>query len=213
MILILSGPSGSGKSAACAVLYDRSSASGVGVGGVRCAAVFKDGIKTGIDAVLLGKTILGKTMPVMPLARLRAGFDPAAMRGRPGADPTMRRVPVFDTANPSRFSYGIWDFDAAVLGKVDASVAACLRQALPITIVDEIGPLEIDHGIGFMKTLAVLDAIAAGSGTAGTACIVTSRPDVAIALKGRWPAAAVMESQAAGGFDVELILEAITEAG
>ena len=208
MILILSGPSGSGKSAACAVLYDRLSAVGVGVCGVRCAAVFQDGIKTGIDAVLLGTSL-----PVMPLARLHAGFDPEATRGRPGADPTLRRVPIFDSANPAMFSFGMWDFDAAVLGKVDASVAACLRQALPVTIVDEIGPLEIDHGMGFMKTLAVLDGIAAVGGTAGRACIVASRPDIAIALKRRWPTAAVMESQAAGGFDVERILAAVREAG
>jgi hypothetical protein len=207
MILILSGPSGSGKSAACAVLYDRLSAEGTGVCGVRCAAVFEGGVKTGIDAVLLGKS-----MPGMPLARLRAGFDPAAMRGRPGANPALRRVPVYHAANPAMFSFGMWDFDATVLGTVDASAAACLRQALPVAIIDEIGPLELDHGMGFMHTLAVLDGIAAGSGAEGPVCIVTSRPDVAMALKGRWPAAAMMESQTTGGFDVEGIMKVVREA-
>ncbi len=220
MILILSGPSGSGKSTSCAAAYERLSRAGTVVGGVRCAAVFENGIKIGIDAVLPGAGQTG-----MPLARLRTGFDQASARGRPDPDPSKRRVPLFDIGNPSGFSFGMWDFYGATLGLVDASIAAWLRQVMqevfpfdqpgrrPVAIIDEIGPLELEHGLGFMRTLSSLDAIAAGPGEQAPACVVTSRPEIAIALKERWPSSTAMEPLPGGGFDVEEILRAVREAG
>jgi nucleoside-triphosphatase THEP1 len=212
MIFLLSGPSGSGKSTASAALYKCLISEGVSVGGVHCPAVFENGRKTGIDAVMPGSGKSG-----VPLARVRAGFDPGSSRAgmSPGMD--KRRIPVVNRDDPGRFSFGMWEFNAVALGEVDASVAAWLEDArtaagamkasgqVQIAIIDEIGPLELVHGIGFMRTLAALDAIAGSTGKEAPVCIVTSRPEITVILKGRWPEARSIDPLLSGGFDVDSI--------
>jgi len=212
MMYIISGPSGSGKSTSCAALYERLKANSVHIGGVICTAVFEHGQKTGIDAVMPGSGKSG-----VPLARVRAGFEIGSSRAgmSPGMD--KRRIPVVNRDDPGRFSFGMWEFNAVALGEVDASVAAWLEDArtaagamkasgqVQIAIIDEIGPLELVHGLGFMRTLAILDAIAASSVNGGPVCIVSARPEITDILKGRWPEARSIEPLPSGWFDVDSI--------
>jgi hypothetical protein len=216
MILILSGPSGSGKSSACAAVHRALARSNAMVAGVICVAVFDKGIKTGIDAVLPGTGTFD-----VPLARIRAGFDPGTIQGNAEAGPAKRRVPTFDDADPTCFSYGMWNFDVNALRTVDEAVALYVGRMRnetrgggspgghPVVIVDEIGPLELDHGLGFMKTLAAIDG--SGSGAEGSAIdwIVTARPEITATLERRWPAVRVIIPVPSGGFPVAGIVESI----
>jgi nucleoside-triphosphatase THEP1 len=198
MILLLSGPSGSGKSTACAALHHRLISAGISVGGVLCTAVFENGLKVGIDAGLIGSG-----QAAVPLAREREEGD-------------RRRVPFFDPNGTDSFTFGMWHFNAATLHDLDCSTAAWLDKARdgawgadgrsPVVIVDEIGPLEIVHGLGFMQTLASLDLAAGSQVIRQPVCIVTARPDIAVTLQGRWPGARVVHPSPSGWFDVDSML-------
>lgn len=190
-IALLTGPSGSGKTRLCASIVARCGRKGVPVAGVACPAVFEDGRKVGIDAVDLAGSLAR-----VRLASIRAGFESA----RPGAFKGSRPAPIPDPARPDSFMYGMWSFDAAAFGALDDAAAGGIVGRAPIVIVDELGPLEMDHGVGFVRALAALDAAAMGrasdpnrpEATGGRIVLVTARPDISERLEVRWPCAVAL---------------------
>ena len=176
MIIVLSGRSGAGKTSACRLVEAALAPSGMPLGGVLCGAVFETGVKVGI---LVSDVSRGLGHPAANLAR--------------AVPQDVRRVPLPDQGIPGMIRYGMWYFDEAALRAADEAASLFLAasgSAAPrsVAFVDEIGPMELDHTIGMIRTLAGLDA-AAGSAMATQSpdCIVVARPDIAGRLAIRWP--------------------------
>ncbi len=80
---------------------------------------------------------------------------------------------------------GCWHFDPAALDWANAAVAAA--APVDITIIDELGPLELEQGAGFTAALDLLDA-----GRYRAAWVVI-RPELLPTAQARWPRAHVLE--------------------
>ena len=180
MIIVLSGRSGAGKTSACVLAETALATSGMALGGVLCGAVFEGGTKTGI---LCRDVSLSPGHPAKGLAR--------------AVPPDVRRVPQPDRSVPGIIRYGMWDFDEATLHAADKATslfiaASCSATRRSAAFVDELGPMELDHGLGMTLTLAALDEVA-GRGLAARTigpphdCIVVARPGIADRLAIRWP--------------------------
>jgi len=126
-LYLLTAPRGAGKTTFCHTLADKLRAAGWDVAGLLSPAVFEDGIKTGIDAQDL------RTGESRPLARLSThNLQPATFTLQLGQW-------LFD---PSAFNWG----------------NQILETSLPcgLLIVDEIGPLELYRGNGWVSALETL---------------------------------------------------------
>lgn len=80
---------------------------------------------------------------------------------------------------------GCWHFDPAAIRWANTTL-----EALPpvdVTIIDELGPLELEQGAGFTAALDLLDA-----GRYRAAWVVI-RPELLAAAQARWPVARVLE--------------------
>jgi nucleoside-triphosphatase THEP1 len=212
MILILSGPSGSGKTSACAIIARLAVESGLITGGVLCRALFVDGRKAGIEALDLAikRDERGTTLALARPEATRPEATRPDSRGTASKPPG--GVPPFDASDPRVIRYGMWDFDASAMAAADSSAANFLAEASLgsrlgleryMAIVDEIGPLELDKGVGMVRTLAAIDelALAAEPGVVGSdpegarrlCVLVNARPDIAIRLAARWGEPARMD--------------------
>ena len=198
MILLLSGASGSGKTSACRIVAEAAASGSIPTGGVVCDALFENGCKTGIRCTDLSPEADGRTWQ---LARVRPGALPRKPEeaARTAASPS---APAFDDSDEAVVRYGMWEFRKPALAAADAAIAeyvaalgdAAAGHALPMVFVDEVGPLELDHGTGLMETLAALDA-AVLRGSPGALYLIVARPDIAARLAARWPAARTLSME------------------
>ncbi len=131
-IIVLTGASGSGKTALCRSFAEPARAAGRDVAGILSPAVFRDGVKVGIEA------LDPRTGQTRSFASLRAG-DPA-QAGAPAPGLLM----------------GPWVFDEAAV----AWGNDLLRAATPceLLIVDELGSLEFTRGQGWLAGFDALDS-------------------------------------------------------
>lgn len=118
---------GAGKTTFCRALAEEARAAGYEVAGLLSPAVFEGGVKTGILAQDL------RSGEVRMLAR---------------AERVTPLPPSFD------LRLGRWLFDRAVLAWGNQLLAGDLRCDL--LVVDELGPLELVHGEGWVNALDVL---------------------------------------------------------
>jgi nucleoside-triphosphatase THEP1 len=167
MIILLTGQKGSGKSTTVQDLATQLAGAGLRPGGVICPGIFGQGRKTGILA-----------------RQLRSGAEALL-----GYEATMTGSPVPVSTGPDTFSYGRWEFRRSVMAGADAAVLQDMDDSR-FVIVDEIGPLELDHGMGMSRTLARLDA---GSFAGSCRIVVCARQDLAGQLTERWPGCALVE--------------------
>jgi len=185
VIIILSGVSGSGKTSSCAVAVDLAREAGFPVAGSLCEAVFEGGSKVGID----WRDLADDGAPQRSLARRLPGFvPPPADEARPPV-----RIGAYDGSDPLTIRFGAWAFDRAALAEADAAAADAIAgvsgpdgPGAGLAVVDEIGPLELDRGVGMVGALAALDRAAADRSGRGLA-VVVARPDIADRLAARWP--------------------------
>lgn len=170
MIVILEGESGSGKTTVATALAERARAAGRRVSGVICPGRFEAGRKLGISAVDVesGDSWL--------LAQAVMDIGEQGQAGKPR----------FDDSRQGFIRYGRWEFIATGLARADAAASRPATGRRELVIVDEIGPLELNHGRGLMKTLAAMDEAEAGR---GADYLVVARPDIAEVLATRWPSA------------------------
>lgn len=122
----LTAPSGAGKTAFCRALSEQARAAGWDVAGVLSPPVFENGIKTGILAENL------RTGEARPLAIAISDLRPS----------------TFD------LELGTWLFDSSILSWGNQALKTCLPCDL--FIVDEIGPLELLRGEGWINALGAL---------------------------------------------------------
>ncbi len=200
MIVLLSGVSGSGKTSVCKLVVRSAIASGFGVGGIVCGAVFRQGRKVGIECSDLDAST---ARPPWTLAGSREGWtgsQPSATASAPGAP----RNPGFDDSDAAILRYGMWEFSKQALEAADQTILeyvtgfdnaiqdSTMDRAPALVFVDEIGPLELDRGTGLVKTLAMLDDIARRHEN-GLNFLVVARPDIAARLMNRWPDSILVE--------------------
>jgi nucleoside-triphosphatase THEP1 len=136
MLILLSGPVGSGKTTLCQRLVNLAGRQGFQVGGVLTPAVVRDGIKVGIEAVNLS------TGEVRRLSR-------------------NNRERARNTCAPGTTRVGQYVLDDRTLSWAAALCAEALagaNAAAPdsLVFVDEIGRLELDRGEGLARLIPLL---------------------------------------------------------
>jgi len=126
-LYLLTAPRGAGKTTFCRTLAQTARAAGWDVAGLLSSAVFENGIKTGICA-----------------QNLRTGES--------------RSLAVSSTSQPppanDQLLLGAWLFDPASIAWGNEALNTCLPCDL--LIVDELGPLELLRGEGWVNALKVL---------------------------------------------------------
>lgn len=167
MIIILSGQRGSGKSTVALGLATQLSRSGIQVGGVICPGIFNQGRKIGIKSHYPGND----HGEVVGMECLTAG------------------KPIPEYTGQDTFSYGRWEFRQSALSSADAAIIRDTETA-QLVFVDEIGPLELDYGMGMCGTLARLDADTNKNNCIIVVCV---RADLAHVLSERWPTSLLVE--------------------
>ena len=155
--VLITGHSGSGKSRWCERLVALAHRREWRVAGVLSPPAMRDGRKVAIDLLDLA------TDERRRLAELRHG---------PSAEgPATER----------------WRFDEATLTWGDEALRRAADTPADLVVVDELGPLEFQRGIGLVAGLGLVDAL-----TSGVACVVVRPSLLAAALK-RWPDAVVID--------------------
>ncbi|GIK57433.1 MAG: hypothetical protein HND44_13040 [Chloroflexi bacterium] len=159
-LIALTGPRGAGKTTACQTLIAQARAANWAVAGLLSPAVVTDGLKTGIMAEDLqsGETRL---LAQSAVNASESGDDAAYLR------------------------FGRWLFDRAVLDWGNAVLATAVPCDL--LIVDELGPLELLHGSGWVNGLAWLRL---GNYRQG---VVVIRPELVAAAQKTLPIAQVID--------------------
>ncbi len=227
-ILLLSGASGAGKTSACAMAASAAPDTGKRLAGILCPAVFKDGVKVGIDYRDLQA---GPRSPSWPLARALVARGPNGLHaggsgGKNGAACTGNpaRQPAFDDSSETLLRFGMWEFYKTALAGADETARrelalACGTPGDWLVCIDEIGPLELNKGRGLMRTLAAVDTLASGAGAPdGSArgqahrvtIIVVARPDIAAWLETRWPGSRIISLD---GLDAPTAARALLAGG
>lgn len=157
-LLIVTGEIGAGKTIWTRDFIDYVRAQRAEIRGLLSPAIFENGVKTGIGLVNLA------TGEQRQLAWLRT-----------------------DTSDENK---GIvtkrWRFDPDVLAWGDTVLRDISHTEL--LIIDEIGPLELEHGAGWQSALKLLDA----QDTYRSACVVI-RPGLITTALLRWPHGMVIE--------------------
>jgi len=136
MLILLSGPVGSGKTTLCQRLVDLAGRRGFRVAGVLTPAVVQEGIKVGIEAVNL------RTGEVRLLAR--SDCEPTQDACAPGTTRVGRYVMDDRTL----------DWVAALCVEALADAGAAASDSL--VFVDEIGRLELERGEGLARLIPLL---------------------------------------------------------
>jgi len=126
-LYLLTAEIGAGKTTFCRALLDEASAAGWDTAGILCPPVFESGVKTGILAQNL------RTNETRPLA-------------------------MSSTLNVQRSTFnlplGNWLFNPSIIAWGNEILAAALPCDL--LIVDELGPLELIRGEGWLNALEAL---------------------------------------------------------
>lgn len=150
--VLLSGARGSGKSTLCLHLAQELK----GVGGIVCPATFDAaGEKVGFTGLCLQSGESWELGVVPPgaedatAAGTREDGSGTTGRGEPGESLRGARKEV-------RHRIGKYLLSEAGVQKSIDCIRASLLRTHGVTIIDEIGPLEIDHGGGFAPVLELL---------------------------------------------------------
>ncbi len=168
---ILTGRRGSGKTSLCTRVFEEARKRGLDTAGIFCPAVFKDGQKIGISA---RDARSGET-------RLLAG----KIR-RQGSESGLKRGFRLEAEElPSGIQTKIWDFDESVL-EWGNSVFSCACPC-DLLFVDEIGPLELEKGQGWMDALDALRSRLYRS------CILVIRPELVARAQELFPASQLVD--------------------
>lgn len=124
---VLTGGRGAGKTVHCAALAEQASIAGWDVAGLLSPGIFKDGVKTGI---LTQDLRTGESRPLARLSTLNV------------------------EGSTFNVQLGSWLFDPSVIAWGNQILQS--RQPCDLFIVDELGPLEISRGEGWVNAFDAL---------------------------------------------------------
>jgi nucleoside-triphosphatase THEP1 len=145
-LYLLTAPSGAGKTTFCAALAEQARAAGWDVAGVLSPPVFENGQKV---AILAQNLRSGETRPLAITSHL--SLPPSHFSLSPShfsLSPSHFSLPTFN------FPLGQWLFSPSALAWGNDLLASCLPTDL--FIVDELGPLELIRGEGWVNALEAL---------------------------------------------------------
>lgn len=196
-LLLVSGQPGAGKTTLCIRVAALLREAGVSVGGLVSPARMEGGRKTGIlarslasgEERLLAEAAPGKTLGWERIYNLlgelpREGRHQTRLGAVPsGAEPTITDRTEADAVPPSeehRFADRVpgWRFDEQVL-RWGAGVIQ-LAAACDVLVVDELGPLELRQGRGWLTALDILAARRTGC------ALVVVRPSLVDEFRARF---------------------------
>jgi nucleoside-triphosphatase THEP1 len=166
-LALLTGSSGSGKTAFCKRMVDRARAEGMPTAGLLSPAVFKAGRKVAID-----------------LQDLRSGERRRLATRRDEASEIKSEGPAT----------GDWQFHLETLDWGNRMLERLLGDLddLRLLVLDELGPLELQCGEGLQSGLTLIDAWVREGRPGGLACVVV-RPALIPQAQERWPQGRVFE--------------------
>jgi nucleoside-triphosphatase len=137
----LTASRGAGKTAFCRALSEQARAAGWDVAGLLSPAVFEDEGKTGI----LAEALRTRETHPLAIANLQPSNLPTLQHGERG---TNRQDNAFS------LELGNWLFDPSIITWGNQILETCLPCDL--FIVDELGPLELIRGEGWINALGAL---------------------------------------------------------
>lgn len=147
-LFVMTGGFGSGKTTWISRMLERAAQRQLGLAGVYTPAVFEEGEKVAIDAVLLPS---GQRFEFAPKLK---GVQADGLK-RLG-----------------------WDFQDSAMARINAHLRTCV--GCDLFVVDELGPLELLRGQGYVQALELLDAQAVSS------ALVVVRPALLDEVRARW---------------------------
>lgn len=154
--MLLTGESGAGKSTACARLVEMAFAKGMSVGGIVAPAVYDHArAEIGIEVVH------ARSAERRLLATKPSRSDAVSADGQ------------------ASIAQGVYRFDESALGWSVTRVVQDLASCLDLVVIDEIGPLELEQGLGYRPALDVL-----GSAVCAAVVLIV-RPGLVGALEER----------------------------
>ena len=157
-IFVMTGAFMTGKTTWIARMLERAAslAPTLRIAGVYTPAVFEDGAKTAINAVLLPS---GERFLFAPRKQ--------APSGRQGGAPL-----------PDGTIHFGWDFQDDALARINAHLATC--RDCDLLVIDELGPLEMLHSQGYTEGLRLLDELAVPN------ALLVIRPSLLDVASERW---------------------------
>lgn len=175
-ILLYTATRGAGKTTHLTTLVTSLISEGISVHGMTSPAVFEDGLKVGINLVLLPH----EKPQVLAVPKLNHhGYVPGAVDGNVG-----------------------YTFNETTLRAANEYFAALRARAdhlQGIVVIDEIGPFEVVRGRGITEALNFID-----DGVFEGVVIVTVRPEMVDMLLERWPEAIVVDLHDTDGLEIHL---------
>lgn len=140
------------------------------------------------EAKALGWDVAGVLSPAVFTGGEKTGIEALDLRG--GDSRQFARRPVDMDGSTSRHPSWIFDQIALAWGN------QVLARAVPcdMLVVDELGPLEFEAGLGWSAGLKALDSRTYQVG------LVTIRPELLAAARQRWPFAGVVDMESPEAF-------------
>ncbi len=132
------------------------------------------------QAQAAGWTVGGLISPAVFSEGEKIGFDLVDLQSG-----DQRRFGVSDNAHADWIKVGIWFFDPKVIAWGNERLKLC--QSCNLLILDELGPLEFKHNLGFQEGMRLLDEHRI------QAAFVVVRPELLPFAQKRWPQTRVIE--------------------
>ena len=176
-LIFITGPSGCGKTRYCLELAHRARENGIPLAGVVSPPIYESGKKKLLSTYGSRNFVDRADYRTNDdqITQVKWGIDLEDL-----ASGERRRLAVRREAPQEGLATADWQFDEAVLVWGNERLASC-RSGGPLLILDELGPLEFERGLGFQAGLQLLD-----EGRFHLAVAVV-RPALLPLARQRWP--------------------------
>lgn len=192
-IFVITGAIQTGKTTWIGRMLERAAERGLAVSGVLAPAVFENGSKTGIDALLLpgGERFeLGRKSAAFAQladehnAQQSAAASSSEHGAQQAAEHGAQRGAAANTGEGAAAAQRVrlaWGMDESALERINAHFRVLRQEGFgQLMVVDEFGPLEFSGNQGYTEGMAIMDA-----GLPANALLVL-RPSLLDAARERW---------------------------
>lgn len=192
-IFVITGAIQTGKTTWIGRMLERAAERGLAVSGVLAPAVFENGSKTGIDALLLpgGERFeLGRKSAAFAQLAAEHGVQQSAAASssehgaQQAAEHGAQRGAAANTGESAVAAQRVrlaWGMNESALERINAHFCSLRQEGFgQLMVVDEFGPLEFSGNQGYTEGMAIMDA-----GLPANALLVL-RPSLLDAARERW---------------------------